>query len=94
MVYALRWLIYILKRGNRSSVEVTWGRAHICLQVAFPLFKQQEAEYEALVVGLKAAKNLGMKRLKVFGDSELVIKQIEGAYRVKNPSLFAYRATV
>ena len=43
-----------------------------------------EAEYETLVVGLKASKRLGIKRLKVFGDSELVINQIEGTYGVKN----------
>ena len=31
-------------------------------------------KYEALLVGLKATRKLGIKRLKVFGDSELVIK--------------------
>lgn len=52
-----------------------------------------EVEYEALVVGLKAAKRLGIKKLKVFGDFELVIKQIKGTYGVNNPSLATYRAT-
>jgi len=33
-----------------------------------------EAEYEALLIGLKATRRLGIKRLKVFGDFELVIK--------------------
>ena len=51
-------------------------------------------EYEALLVGLKAARKLGIKRLKVFGDSELVIKQVEGIYGVKNPNLAAYKAAV
>ena len=32
--------------------------------------------------------------MKVFGDSELVIKQVEGIYGVKNPSLATYRAVV
>lgn len=63
-------------------------------KLRFP-YSNNKAEYEALVVvGMKAAKKLGIKRLKVFVDSELVIKQIEGAYRMKNPSLFTYRATV
>ena len=44
------------------------------------------------MVGLKVAKRLGIKRLKVFGDSELVIKQIKGTYEVKNPSLATYKA--
>ena len=51
-----------------------------------------EIEYEALVVGLKAAKRLGIKKLKVFRDFELVIKQIDGTYAVKNPSLATYKA--
>ena len=46
-----------------------------------------------VTVGLKAAKRIGIKKLKISGDSELVIRQIEGTYRVKNPSLAAYRAT-
>lgn len=33
-----------------------------------------EAEYEALVIRLNATKRLGIRKLKVFGDSELVIK--------------------
>ena len=37
------------------------------------LYSNNKAEYEALVVGLKAAKRLGIRKLKVFRDSELVI---------------------
>ena len=37
------------------------------------LYSNNHAEYEALVVGLKAAKRLGIRKLKVFRDSELVI---------------------
>ena len=47
-----------------------------------------------MLVGLKAARRLGIKRLKLFGDSKLVIKQVEGIYGVKNPNLAAHRATV
>ena len=47
-----------------------------------------------MLVGLKAAKRLGIKKLKVFGDFEPVIKQVKETYGVKNPSLAAYRATV
>ena len=52
------------------------------------------AIYEALLIGLKAAKRLGIKGLKIFGDFELVIKQVEGIYGVKSPSLAAYRVVV
>ena len=47
-----------------------------------------------MLVGLKSIRRLGIKRLRIFGDSELVIKQVEGIYKVKNPSLAAYKAAV
>ena len=45
------------------------------------------AEYKALVTGLEQAKQLGAKRLQIRGDSELIIRQIKGEYRVKHPDL-------
>jgi ribonuclease HI len=45
------------------------------------------AEYMALIVGLREAAKLGARKLQVRGDSELVIKQMLGEYRVKNPAL-------
>ena len=42
-------------------------------KLRFPC-SNNEVEYEALLIGLKAAKRLGLKKLKVFMDSELVIK--------------------
>lgn len=41
-----------------------------------------EAEYIGLMVGLKCAKSLGVKRLHVEGDSDLVVKQINGRYKI------------
>ena len=57
-------------------------------------YLNNKVEYKAQVVGLKAAKRLSIGRLKVFGDSELVIKQIKGTYGVKNPSLAIYKAII
>jgi ribonuclease HI len=45
------------------------------------------AEYKALITGLREARKLGVRRLKVLGDSELIVKQMLGEYRVKNPDL-------
>lgn len=45
------------------------------------------AEYTALVKVLEAAAGLGAKRLAVHSDSELMVKQINGEYRVKNEDL-------
>lgn len=45
------------------------------------------AEYKALILGLRGALSKGYKNLHVYMDSELLAKQISGAYRVKNANL-------
>ena len=45
------------------------------------------AEYKALILGLRGARAQGYKNLQIYMDSELLAKQINGAYRVKNANL-------
>ena len=45
------------------------------------------AEYRALVEGLRRAAETGIKELEVVSDSELLVKQMRGEYRVKNRAL-------
>ncbi|MDP3103695.1 MAG: ribonuclease HI family protein [Candidatus Methanoperedens sp.] len=45
------------------------------------------AEWSALIEGLKLAKAHGCKELEVRGDSQLIIRQITGKYRVRNENL-------
>ena len=45
------------------------------------------AEYTALVNALHLATELGLKTIEVFSDSELLVKQMAGEYRVKHPDL-------
>jgi ribonuclease HI len=45
------------------------------------------AEYRALITAMQEAQKLGAKNILIRGDSELVIKQMRGEYRVKNPDL-------
>ena len=45
------------------------------------------AEYRALLLGLKLAQDLGVRKLQVFADSELLVRQLNGSYRVKAPHL-------
>jgi ribonuclease HI len=45
------------------------------------------AEYTALVRALERAKVLGLRRLHIHSDSELLVKQMSGEYRVKNEDL-------
>jgi ribonuclease HI len=45
------------------------------------------AEWNALCIGLQAAVDRGIRRIKIRLDSELVVKQLLGEYRVKHPPL-------
>jgi ribonuclease HI len=45
------------------------------------------AEYRALIAGLEAALERGVTELEVVSDSELVVKQMRGEYKVKNAAL-------
>jgi len=57
-------------------------------------YSNNEAEYEALIVGLNILRKLNAKRISVYGDSKLVIKQVRGEYQAKHPRLQAYRNAV
>jgi ribonuclease HI len=46
-----------------------------------------QAEYEALLDGINIALMLGAKEISIYADSELLVKQMNGEYRVKNPDL-------
>ena len=45
------------------------------------------AEYRALLLALRKARLLYPRTVKVFSDSELLVKQLRGEYQVKNPRL-------
>jgi ribonuclease HI len=45
------------------------------------------AEYRALLRGIEAAAALGATELELIGDSELVVRQVEGKYKVKNAGI-------
>jgi len=45
------------------------------------------AEYKALITALEEARKLGARKIRIRGDSELIVKQMKGEYRVKNPDL-------
>jgi ribonuclease HI len=49
------------------------------------------AEYEALVHGLKMAKEIGIQRILCFGDSDLVVHQVSGDWDAKDANMTSYR---
>ena len=46
-----------------------------------------EAEYRALLRALELAARLGAQEVRIYGDSELVAKQVTGEYKVKHPRM-------
>ena len=48
------------------------------------------AEYRALVAALEAAREFPARRVRIRADSQLLIRQLEGRYRVKQPHLRPY----
>lgn len=45
------------------------------------------AEYRALLLGLRRARELGADEVEIVGDSELIAKQVQGAYKVKHEAM-------
>jgi ribonuclease HI len=79
-------------RGNpgpagAGALLLVSGAGKVLARVCKPLGRatNNEAEYAALLLGLQEARRLNASRVSVFADSELVIKQLTGVYRVKHP---------
>jgi probable phosphoglycerate mutase len=49
------------------------------------------AEYSGLIAGLRKAVELGVEELEVVSDSELIVRQMTGEYKVKNEALQALK---
>jgi ribonuclease HI len=45
------------------------------------------AEYKALLLGIEIARDLGTPELELVGDSELIVKQVKGEYKVKDATM-------
>jgi ribonuclease HI len=52
------------------------------------------AEYRALLLGLERARSRGAKEVELIGDSELVVRQVRGEYKVKEEALRGLHAKV
>ena len=52
------------------------------------------AEYRALLLGIERAGELGASELELVGDSELVVRQVRGEYKVKDETLRGLHAQV
>ena len=55
---------------------------------------KNEAEYEALLAGLKSALQMQASELMLYSDSQLVVNQISGEYEAKDDKMTKYQALV
>lgn len=80
-------------RGNPGpsgiGVQITDQAGAVVQEIAEYIGEatNNQAEYKALIRGLEEAKKLGAETLQVYMDSELIVKQIKGEYKVKNKDL-------
>ncbi|XP_061356159.1 uncharacterized protein LOC133300600 [Gastrolobium bilobum] len=90
------WKIYVDGSSNSKGsgagviVENPEGiSVEYSLQMKFETSNNQ-AEYKAFIAGLQQAKELGVKKLKIFSDLQLVTSQVGGSYQAKEPLLAKY----
>ncbi|XP_059630203.1 uncharacterized protein LOC132273204 [Cornus florida] len=82
-------------KGGGAGIILTSPTQHItaAFKLAFRC-SNNEAEYEALILGLLVAFDKGISRLCICGDSKLVVKQVTGKYAIREPSLASYRTII
>jgi ribonuclease HI len=66
-------------------------RLKYVLRMSFPQASNIEAEYEALLYRMKMAKACGATRLKIFGDSNLVVQQVMNRCDAVNDNMMTYK---
>ena len=81
-------------RGNPGPAgygAVVWSQDHGTVlaesKQAIGRATNNVAEYRALIAGLRSALELGAREVEVRADSQLLMRQMTGAYRVKNAAL-------
>ena len=73
--------------GYGAVIEDEMGRPVVELSAYLGKQTNNYAEYSGLLAALAYTTGHGFKALKVYSDSELMVKQITGQYKVSNPSL-------
>ena len=70
---------YVLEAGDATELDARGA--------AIGVATNNVAEYRGLLAGLEAALERGVEEVEVVSDSELVVKQMLGEYKVKNETL-------
>ncbi|KAK8939028.1 hypothetical protein KSP39_PZI011373 [Platanthera zijinensis] len=86
------WKMFVDGASDKYSVGagvVLGTRIEQAVEILFPVTNNQ-AEYEAMVAGLRLAKELSIKDIRAFTDSMVVASQIRGEFEVHDPILQQY----
>ncbi|KAL0462882.1 UNVERIFIED_CONTAM: hypothetical protein Slati_0175800 [Sesamum latifolium] len=93
---AEKWLLHVDRsstiQGSGAGIVITSPQGEdLEFAVKFD-FKasNNEAEYEALVIGMKMAHEAGARHLLAYSDSQLIVKQVEGTYEAKEENMIQY----
>ena len=81
-----------MKNGLAAGIVLTSPKGdqlHYVLQIHFAV-SNNVAEYEALVHGIKLAKEIGIRNIECFGDSDLVVQQCTGNWDTKDSNMASY----
>ncbi|KAL2230582.1 UNVERIFIED_CONTAM: Retrovirus-related Pol polyprotein from transposon [Sesamum indicum] len=96
----LKWMLHVDGSSNANNggagvlIQGPKGvEIEVAARLSFPV-TNNEAEYEALVLGLELAYEAGARDLEVFTDSQLIAMQIEGAYETRERTMTRYKEIV
>ena len=70
-----------------ATIKDAEGRLLASISQSIGLATNNQAEYRAVIAALKEAVKLGAVEADIYLDSELVVKQVNGSYRVRNAAL-------
>ncbi|XP_073152697.1 uncharacterized protein [Henckelia pumila] len=94
------WMVYVdgssasIGSGAGIVVESPQGdKFQYAVKFLFPAMNN-EAEYEAFIMGIKLALSVGAKRLTIHSDSQLIVSQVNGNYEAKEDKMLEYLTQV
>ncbi|KAL0445748.1 UNVERIFIED_CONTAM: hypothetical protein Slati_1702700 [Sesamum latifolium] len=90
------WLLHVdgssTTQGSGAGIVVTSPQGEdleFAIKFGFKA-SNNEAEYEALVIGMRMTHEAGARHLLANSDSQLIVKQVEGTYEAKEESMIQY----
>ncbi|KAL0454012.1 UNVERIFIED_CONTAM: hypothetical protein Slati_0740400 [Sesamum latifolium] len=91
-----KWLLHVdgssTIQGNGAGIVITSPQGEELEFVVKFGFRasNNEAEYKALVIGMKMAHEAGARHLIAYPNSQLIVKQVEGTYETKEENMIQY----